>query len=356
MGGNALKNTETRRYLREEYDALAQDVFLKLCAYFPSRRKALVPAYRTKADFGDMDILMVVDNLTKDWVDRVQDVFSPKEIVKSFSSMEAAQTGDVLNFEYRDFQIDLILTGSDEFDFALNYYSWNDLGNLVGKVSRGLKFKFGHNGLWYSLFDNGNFVEKILVTQDYDKALQFLGYDPKRFNQGFDTLEDIFDYVTTSRYFNPAAFLPENLTHRDRMRERKRPTYHNFISRLPNVRGIPSESFSEQRESRAQHAFNRAQTEFPDFKKAYDEALQRFSDAKTVKTKFNGQLVSEVTGLTGKALGAVMENIRRSFANESVMRNFMLNATREEIEELIRRFAPQQRQSAISNQEEFLRL
>ena len=67
MGGNALKNTETRRYERDEYFALVETVLARLRSLpsFRERRMAAIPAYGTKESFGDMDVLVASDGLNQ---------------------------------------------------------------------------------------------------------------------------------------------------------------------------------------------------------------------------------------------------------------------------------------------------
>jgi len=60
MGGNALKNCVTRRYQAGEFAVLADEVLHALRRGSPDRRAALLPANRSKADFGDMDVLVEI--------------------------------------------------------------------------------------------------------------------------------------------------------------------------------------------------------------------------------------------------------------------------------------------------------
>ena len=57
MGGNALKNTETRRYSEDEYFAIQPKIFNKLMLIEQGSSCYLIPAYCSKTSFGDMDIL-----------------------------------------------------------------------------------------------------------------------------------------------------------------------------------------------------------------------------------------------------------------------------------------------------------
>lgn len=147
------------------------------------------------------------------------------------------------------FQVDHIKVSPKDFDFALNYYAYNDLGNLIGRIASAFGLKFGHDGLfikaWFkadgessnvvslkSEYDedkaeNGTATFKLerLITQDFDKALAILGFNPERYKEGFADFNELFEYVAGSAFFNKDYYSLENRNHDQRVRDRKRPTY-----------------------------------------------------------------------------------------------------------------------------------
>ena len=58
MGGNAL-SIPSRRIPRAEYETLSINVLSRLWSYNRTERAEIIPAYRQKVDFGDMDVLVV---------------------------------------------------------------------------------------------------------------------------------------------------------------------------------------------------------------------------------------------------------------------------------------------------------
>ncbi len=125
MGGNAMKHVGVTRKPAAEYFDITKEVVDKLNELFPQRYIFPIAAYSKKESFGDSDILMVSDNLPENWLDQVKNAFTPQDIQTN---------GGVTSFDFRGMQIDLILTPSDEFDFAQTYFAFNDLGNLMGAV------------------------------------------------------------------------------------------------------------------------------------------------------------------------------------------------------------------------------
>ena len=222
MGGHALKRVKTRRYSAEEYHNLVPEVVNTLQALFPGKRIAPVKAYREKPSFGDMDVL-VEGPYPTDVDDLLQAAFSPGELVTN---------GPVKSFDYKELQIDLITAPSEEFSFTENYLSFNDMGNLLGKIAHKFGVKWGHDGMFY-IYRDGDFVVKsILLTRDLHKAYKFLGLDAERAIEGFDKLEEMFTFVASSPFFNVKYYLlsHEEKSGVDRVRTAKRKTYQQFLS------------------------------------------------------------------------------------------------------------------------------
>lgn len=303
MGGNALKNCTTRRYLADEYATLSKEVLNRLQADFPNRRTTLLPAYKTKADFGDMDILVETSPFgdIRRWV---VETWNPKEVVKN---------GAVISFECRELQVDLIGQAPENFETALAYYAWNDLGNLVGRIAHKMGVKYGHEGLSV-VFRDGNhqFAERV-VSKDTDRTLRFLGYDASRWREGFDTLEDIYAFASSSPYFNPDIFAYENRNHIARVRDRKRAVYSGFLDWMENQSDLPAYPWPSTDERGGRRLDNAALTRlldaFPEFGPEYLAVMAEFETWKQSKVLFNGEIVSVVTGLTGRELGEFMREL-----------------------------------------------
>ena len=292
MGGNALKNTHTRRYAAAEYyalyEGLAKQISSMLCA---NSMLALIPSYRAKETFGDMDLLYSGEPLS---VGSIKRALSPNEVIKN---------GDVISFDYHELQIDLINTKTPGYSLA--YFSYNDLGNLVGKLARRHGLKHGHTGLYLPVRSGTHFLKEILVTTDHDEALEFLDLDPAIFHAGFDDLSDIFNYVASSKYFAPSSYALENVSSKGRVRDKKRHTYQEFLKFC----GTCDTKVLDMGSDKAQHLpgiFKRWPHVREEFQTVTNDLLLR----EAANAKLNGSLVAELTGLTGTKLGEFMRQIR----------------------------------------------
>ncbi len=307
MGGNALKAVKTRRYDAAEYRVLRDTVLTKLRNRYPTRQIEDIRAYRAKPSFGDLDVLFEADNFTDDVYKMLEELFQPKQVVKNSS---------VWSFEFNEFQVDLIFTSKKMFDSSANYFAWNDLGNLIGRVAHKLGFKYGHDGLSFMVRDGTHQYADIHISTDIVDILKFLKYDPVVFLKGFDTLEDIFKFASSSEYFNKEIYSLDNRNHASRIRDKKRKTYTEFLSWIETAENLPAYPWANLKEVGGYQYktvfIQRAFEFFPEFKTDYDGVLAAFSRWQIAKSKFNGQLVSRITGLTETELGIFIKHLRSS--------------------------------------------
>ncbi len=322
MGGNALKEIPTRRLNAVDFHAVAAAVEQGLRETFGARVQT-IPAYRSKADFGDLDVIVEME--------KVLVPGNGHEALEEFARRHGharafKPNGNVVSYDFRHtpeevagFQVDLILTPAAEFDAALAYFSYNDLGNLIGRTAHKMGFVYGHRGLLYPFRDGTHLFKTIEVCHDIDKSLAFLGYDPARFHQGFDGLDDIFAYVIGSKYFNKELFLLENRNHTDRTRDRKRKTYSAFLDHLEQQQDLPAFPYPEDKSTWLPHAFE----VFPSLAQDLANTRLELEESRFVRSVFNGETVQEWTGLTGKALGKLMSRVRESFATREEWVGFL---------------------------------
>lgn len=332
MGGNALKNTTTRRLSKQEFEQVSATVVAQLKQTFPQARVDVIPAYFSKPDFGDLDVLVTTEGLLANG--------GRNELRKlaqeTFFSTDMYPNGDVLSFDYRasadqtepGFQVDVISMREESYDYALNYFSFNDLGNLIGRTAHKAGLSHGHDGLWYYLREGTYLFKSILLTRDYDVALKFLGYSPERFHTGFNDLVEIFEYVSTSEFFSAEIFDLENRNAAARVRDKKRKTYSEFLKYVEAHPELPKYPYPEDKKE----WLPRIAQHFPHFQGEYDAAMRDLATQRAVKEKYNGEWVSQLTGLQGKELGMLMKNFKESFESQDAMHTFVLEQSQAALE------------------------
>lgn len=345
MGGHALSVTSVR-LPAARYRVVERAVLAQLAKALPGRRIESVMAFAAKADFGDLDIL----------IEGGAD-YNIQQIASALQACEMVENGDVtsigIQIDEGIFQVDLIRTPAASFDFAVRYFGFNDMGNLLGRVAHKFGAKFGHLGLLYPIRDaqnSFNLLAEVPITSDFGLALRLLGYDSARYESlrssgGFQGLNDIFAYVVSSPYVNRDIYLLENRNHKSRIRDAKRPTYNAFLDWLEQqpLGSLPAfpwaEADSPAREAQQQAFLQTAFELCPPFKTLYEQTLASHARKSALKQRFNGERVAAVTGLSGKALGALMASVRRSFADEVAFEDFFLLAGDAEIEACLLRHA-----------------
>lgn len=224
MGGNALK-IKTRRYDKKEYYELVEIVSKKL--YDNGYKFHVTTSFKDKDSFGDMDILIN----SKIDIDKLCGIFNPTDINLN---------DNCLSLDYKDFQLDFIHFDDEIYETAKVYYSYNDIHSYIGIIANSkFNLKWGFDGLKKKYKG-----ENIYITRDYRIALDFLGFDVDRYDRGFETLEDTFDFICRSKYFSPDIFELQTLPSRYKNRSKKRKNYDLFLKYIDfNYDRILSEMF-----------------------------------------------------------------------------------------------------------------
>lgn len=334
MGGNALKAVKTQRLKKEDFEKCENNVIRFLKLNFPTALVDSIPSYFEKKDFGDLDVLISEEGLkAHGGID-----FLIEKAKETFFSRQEVANGHVLSFEYRNhpleekgFQVDVLQMPAVTFDFARNYFAFNDLGNLIGRSAHKMGLKFGHNGLWYVMRNGDHKLADILLSRDFDKSLTFLGFEPKRFRKGFENLEDVYQYVGKSKYFNGDIYLLENQSYKSRIRDKKRPTYQQFLSWIRDNNAPNNFIYPANKDEWLPLMFET----FPRFKKDFELTQIKQDEMVELKKRFNSDLMAKWTGKTGQALGYLTTNVKEKFNNDMQMLDFLKSKSEDEIKEFV---------------------
>jgi hypothetical protein len=332
MGGNALKHVGVERKSRDDYFAISGLVCGALVRLFPGCWAKPVIAYRDKDSFGDADILIRSNGLPPNWLDLIKQEFQPQAMIVN---------GDVVSFDYRGMQIDLITTPEHEFVFADTYFAYNDLGNFIGRIAHKMGFKYGNDGLWKKLRDpKGHKYADICVSLDPAEVFAFLGYDYERWQHGFNTLEEVFEFATSTPYFHRRIYQFDNINHVARIRDKKRDSYNRFLTWLEDKpqhdkyewSAYTGDVVTEARSAERKYWQEKAYQTFPGYATKCLGAAAKYAKHLEAKRKWNGDLVRNLTGLSGKLLGTFMERCRKQHDD---FEGWVVEQTPEQIEAFI---------------------
>lgn len=311
MGGHALDRVSTRRYDDAEYRVLQEELKMELDKLF-GMPLHFVNAYFEKESHGDMDIMLLNDGKLGNMKDKIEAHFKPGQIYCN---------GNVYSFDYKELQIDIIFTTPDNWETSKVFFDFDPSGNLMGKIAHKFGLKYGFKGLVYP-YRNPAGIElaDITVSKDNDRIFKFLGFDFQIFKAGFKTKVEIFDYVINSKHFDPQNFMMENLNHIDKKRNRKRPTYQEFleyINRLVNENDVKRQ-WKDTFESNKSVYLPVIASAFPEariYGKIQDclDADERHRRRSEI---FNGEIVKNMfPGLSGEQLGKFIVGFKKHVAN-----------------------------------------
>lgn len=326
MGGNALKNTFTRRYQRDEFVALEKRMVETLSKTFKNVHPTTY--FKSKETFGDMDVLIMNDGINFNIKEYIQETFNPNEIFVNSA---------VYSFDYEELQIDLIFIPTSNWESAKTYYSFNDLHNFVGKVAHQFGLKWGVDGLkWVGYNESRNKTGTVYLTKDYRKALDFLGFDVERYEQGFESLEEIFEFVRNCKYYNPYYFDFELMNRVNRERDSKRSTYAGFIDYIESDKEHSDKDGHQFFKDKSMY-LGHINLHFPIFYNEYMKIQEKAMLAAKCKEKYNGRLVMDYMKnehnieLTGKALGDAMNNFEEKLGGSLALKEYVLATPQHEI-------------------------
>ena len=314
MGGNALKNVITVRKNKNEYDNIKTYILNESSKYIICENVIELP---NKESFGDLDILYI-NNPEINIRELVIKLFNPNEIVIN---------GDVMSFDYDNFQIDFIKCKSKEnLEMAKFYFSNGDMGSIIGRIINYYGLKFGNSGLWLNLiedtFSNENNINatkifgRIDLTNKPMEICKFLNLDYNKWFNGFKDKKEIFDWIISCKYYKREIFFSLNYEHRQRMYIR--PFYKEFLEYI-NVSVhdiIKVNSFDSEIKINIQNEVIKYFAKEDELQKIIE--LNKLHEIR--KNKFNGKILIDL-GIKDKKIGKIISEFK-IFINNKYNKSF----------------------------------
>lgn len=179
---------------------------------------------------------------------------------------------------------------------------------------------------------SGNYRHDVLLSRDWRRILGFLELGYERWNEGFETLEEMFDWVISCKYFSVRPFLHRSRT--TSVRAEQRTTVREFIAYLENKNVTRAYPFAEDRSVYL--------PKIADFFSDVDlyGAIERERELeefdRKVQAKFNGKLVMGLfPELKGKELGHFIRRFKSQYEHFATA---MYQLSQEQIVTALRQF------------------
>jgi hypothetical protein len=310
MGGKALKKygVFTERKDTEEFMRIGKKMqeIVKSKAGLDS---AIVKCFHEKQDHGDLDLLIKIPERTFgtgggiNLASFVENILKPRAINNN---------GGVISFDFEEFQIDFIPIEESGLEIANTYFSYDPLGNIMGKTYHKFNLSYGWNGLYYKFRNlDGRIGGNIEMTKDPRKIFEFGDYDYDRYLKGFNSIDEIYDFVMKSKYFDTSIFQFEDFNHIDRKRNKKRKSYNEFLAFMNENNIGTNYTFDKNKEN----YIDMIDEAFPDsnLKLELEIIKKRDKFRRELADKFSGTIVMEwLPELKGKELGLALRDYKNS--------------------------------------------
>ena len=211
----------------------------------------------------------------------------------------------------RYFQLDIQSCKKGSLEWASVIYGYGDIWHIIGSTVTRFDLAIDDSGLHARVKKIGGTNRKdcrLFLTSDPQEMMDFLGLDGLKYEKGFPTLDELFEWAVSMPYFRKNIFQKETTSaDQQRIRE-KRPMYAKFVTEwLP--RATTSNGQIEEHETRV--------TPVDDGKDLLNKALLRFQKRKDYERLVEDQRkvalkdamwkkIARVLPLQGKEIGQAM--------------------------------------------------
>ncbi len=285
LSGKRINNEELQRLTSQLHELLIDVGVAKL---------HFVQSVREKVDHGDIDVLVDVDgfSVVVEWL--------------THSNIQHSRNGDVMSFLFKDVQIDVIKGKTESFEYHCMYLNNNDFGNLLGRIAHKLGLKHGHDGLRYvHRYNDSNQLFDRVITYDTNEIFDVLQLPRLHWNHQFNTFIEMFEYIKQSPWFSPKIYMLDNLTHKHRVRDRKRKTYNMFCDWCALQTDVTVEYPADRTEF--------VVSKYPQVQEWIDDAITEYENQRVYRQKML-DAANVVGNYSGKDLGKLIvlfKNISR---------------------------------------------
>ena len=263
MGGNAIKiagQSICSRLTAADYLKVKAYALQRMAAVLTDVVCTVVLEAPGKETFGDLDLLIAFPKSAsvaalRDAAKAAFSIEDDRRIVDGGGKMvsvalECTAAGvPPVTAEAPCFQVDLIVAGEtqDEVDMSCFYFSYGDLGAIIGKMCNYYGLKFGAPGLWCEVLEHSVFpdsaafdvrktIGKVHLASTPAEICAYLGLDYAAWQTKLpllkttDEMAVVFDWVVESPLFSPEVFRRMNGGHRQR--KGVRPLYQAFLAHI----------------------------------------------------------------------------------------------------------------------------
>ncbi|CAG7852168.1 Prohibitin-2 [Serendipita indica DSM 11827] len=300
---------------------------LRSSAAFPRMSPAVRRAQ--DVDYGDLDVVITQDAYRRvsgdeDFKTKTKELLGARHTVSngdSFISLAIPQSQVGLQSDVKPegqdeaetyYQVDLNMVEDDQARERLLFFnSYGDTGLIIGLLCKSIGLTFSRKGLKIARREHTEPIENrpFILEPSVDRILKFIDLDYGHWKRGFKTRVEIFDWLISSRFATLGSLRTVSPTHLDRWMY-KESFFAVYRSRCAMARG-QSRGRQAVVVEEALDAFGK--------RDEYNALAKSIETRKAVRAKFNGTLVTEVTGREGKVIGDILKHFKLNFTSADVL-------------------------------------
>ncbi|KAI9783386.1 MAG: hypothetical protein M1839_003921 [Geoglossum umbratile] len=208
-------------------------------------------------------------------------------------------------------QLDVHVCKPGTLDWEVFTKSYGDMWSIIGSMGRFYGLTVNDTGCHVRIGEIETDNRKralLLLTRDPTQTLLLFGLDPCRHAQGFGSVDEMFDYCASTRFFRHAAFEDLGEKHKDRRRVAQRPVFRRWVLEyLPTRADVLVRSPELSREAVLEEVL-RTFSKQAEYDALVSEWRASVAEAELWKK------VAAVVPLNGEKLNLVVRGLKKIFA------------------------------------------
>ncbi|TDL23208.1 hypothetical protein BD410DRAFT_747250 [Rickenella mellea] len=327
MGGNAFSDVLPD----DAFPRIPSDVYNGLKTQITTQLRLLFAVVETpreapeKPDHGDIDFTVFGSKDGTVTHQRVREAIGAEHAVEMAGNRTSNYAIPSRTDPGRYHQIDVhICDTEEELERIVFFNSYGDLGMLLGLLARAHGLSLGTKGLKILAPQaDETHPPSFHLSSNFHDIMPFYGLSMDTRMKGFNTQESVFEWVSTSRFYDPRRLSDP----KGRENERKRRSmYQAFLGYSRHH--LNSGGFDTSKPSLIPEDIIQESLVYFDRKDEYDEIVRTNRNRRALKEKFNGTLIMEWTGLYGKPIREVMDGMKARIGEGGIVASD-LNTLRE---------------------------
>lgn len=317
MGGKAFSELNIVRLNKDENEEISSKLVRFLRQSLGTSDVSVLPYYKDKPSFGDIDIILTHEDISN-FENKIKSDFY-EYFQKETCSPRIANNGGVISFAYQknnqDYvQVDLMPHPKEQFNKIIQYFAYNDLCILISRFISIPVFnaRYTPDGCEINVYRDDDSYECLLgIAKTENKLvnyLHFLDLDVERFKCGFNSKNELYQFVTDSRFFDfdnfKQAIGVDNISEKERQ---NRDVYRGFIDYVIDNK-------QHKKMNKMDDPQNYLFSHFPELKMQYDYFKNEYKKYIFFKSKFNGENIGKILNIDcqDRVLGKVMKSFLKN--------------------------------------------